>query len=302
MSKNAEAVVLASFVADSLALGAHWIYDTKKIDNEFGRVDRMSAPLPNSFHAGKAKGEHTHYGDQGLALLQSVANSKGFDLMHFSRKWREMFDDYDGYFDKATKETLRRFADGKPPAQAGSGSSDLAGAARIAPLVYRYRNDESGLIEAARAQTAMTHNHPEVIAAAGFLARATLAVLGGKPPVAAIREQAESQEALAGYIQKGLERAATDTREAIGEFGQMCETPAALPAVVHLIARYENDLEPALIENVMAGGDSAARGMAVGMVLGAHLGRDAIPKRWLSEMKTTGRIEALLQEIDSHRS
>jgi ADP-ribosylglycohydrolase len=72
--------------------------------------------------------------------------------------------------------------------------------------------------------------------------------------------------------------------------------------VVHLIARYENDLEPALIENVMAGGDSAARGMAVGMVLGAHLGRDAIPERWLSEMKTTGRIEALLQEIDSHRS
>jgi hypothetical protein len=42
--------------------------------------------------------------------------------------------------------------------------------------------------------------------------------------------------------------------------------------------------------------------MAVGMVLGAHLGRDAIPERWLAEMKTTGRIEALLQEIDSHRS
>ncbi|RLB33782.1 MAG: ADP-ribosylglycohydrolase family protein, partial [Deltaproteobacteria bacterium] len=36
---NDRAMVLASFVADSLALGAHWIYDTALIEKQFGRVD-----------------------------------------------------------------------------------------------------------------------------------------------------------------------------------------------------------------------------------------------------------------------
>jgi len=40
--------------------------------------------------------------------------------------------------------------------------------------------------------------------------------------------------------------------------------------VIHLIAKYENNLQDALIENVMTEGDSAGRGLLVGMILGAH--------------------------------
>ena len=47
----------------------------------------------------------------------------------------------------------------------------------------------------------------------------------------------------------------------------------------------------------MAGGDSAARGMAVGMILGAHLGHDAIPAEWLNELKAGNRITELLGRI-----
>jgi hypothetical protein len=44
MTTQATAMVLASFAADSLALGAHWIYDTAEIDRRFGRVDRLLKP------------------------------------------------------------------------------------------------------------------------------------------------------------------------------------------------------------------------------------------------------------------
>ena len=50
--------------------------------------------------------------------------------------------------------------------------------------------------------------------------------------------------------------------------------------------------------NVMAGGDSAARGLIVGMVLGAHLGMDAIPQKWLKDMKAYLQIAEMLSGID----
>jgi ADP-ribosylglycohydrolase len=67
--------------------------------------------------------------------------------------------------------------------------------------------------------------------------------------------------------------------------------------VVHLIAKYENDLREALIQSVMAGGDSAARGMIVGMVLGAHLGPESLPLELVSQLAVKEKIEALLDRI-----
>jgi ADP-ribosylglycohydrolase len=78
----------------------------------------------------------------------------------------------------------------------------------------------------------------------------------------------------------------------------MCEIPAAFPGVIHLIAKYETDLKTALVENAMAGGDSAGRGLLVGMVLGAYLGPEAIPPEWLHEMKARRRISDMLEKID----
>ncbi|MDH3950637.1 MAG: ADP-ribosylglycohydrolase family protein, partial [Deltaproteobacteria bacterium] len=91
MQDNARAMVLASFAADSLALGVHWIYDASKIANEYGRVETFIKPKEDSYHPTKDKGEFTHYGDQQLVLLESVAVKNGFDLNDFSERWQEFF-------------------------------------------------------------------------------------------------------------------------------------------------------------------------------------------------------------------
>jgi ADP-ribosylglycohydrolase len=77
----------------------------------------------------------------------------------------------------------------------------------------------------------------------------------------------------------------------------MCEIEPAFACVIHLIARYEENLSRGLIENAMAGGDSAGRGLVTGMILGAHLGLEAIPPRWLSELKAYDRIVELMHKI-----
>ncbi len=305
MKAQARGMVLAAFAADALALGVHWIYDTALIDRKFGRVTAFVKPSPPTYHPTKERGEFTHYGDQTLVLLQSVAECAGFDHDHFSRSWRKLFETYTGYFDGATKMTLKNLADGLSGAEGGSSSQDLAGAARIAPLAYCYRDDLSRLVESSRRQTALTHRAPEIVDGAEFFSTVAWKVLHGTRPAEALRRvaaEADLCKPIPEWVQAGIDSISEDTRTAIGRFGQMCEVAAALPAVVHLIAKYENRLEEGLIENVMAGGDSAGRGLLVGLVLGAHNGESAIPEPWIRDLKARHQIERLLTQIDSRRA
>ncbi|MBC2734647.1 MAG: ADP-ribosylglycohydrolase family protein [Desulfobacteraceae bacterium] len=296
------AIVFASLAADALALGAHWIYDTGQIDAQVGRVDTLRAPLPTSFHKTKTRGDLTHYGDQTVVLLNALAESGGFSEDVFARMWRELLAaDYNGYRDHATKETLKQFEEGRLLADIGSSSSDLGGAARIAPLVYFYRNDTDAMVAAARRQTAMTHRNTDVIDSAAFFAQVTAAVLGGQEPTAALQDVARlgfDRPPFKHWVSEGLGSHTRDTRAAIGQFGQACDVSAGFPGVVHLIAKYQDNPRDGLVENVMAGGDSAARGLLAGMVFGAYCGMDAIPQEWVADLNSRGVIERCLKGLE----
>jgi len=297
MDNHAKTMVMAAFAADALALGAHWIYDTELILKRFGRVDAFLKPGTDSYHPTKERGAFTHYGDQTLVLLESIAEKRGFDLFDFFDRWRARFETYTGYVDNATRVTLSRHAGGSGPEDPGSPSDDLAGASRIAPLVYAYRNDLDTLVKCAKAQTRMTHGDPLTIDSAEFFARVAFLVLHGTSPYKAMKQVAQEHfnaSHLSGWVAAGLASKGRDSVVSIAAFGQTCHTPEAFPGVVHLIARYQNDLKEALIQSVMAGGDSAARGMIVGMVLGAWLGPEAMPQQWLEDLRQKDYILGLM--------
>jgi ADP-ribosylglycohydrolase len=276
-------MVLASFTADAHALGAHWIYDTQRIAREIGRVETLLKPLPDSFHKNREAGGFTHYGDQTAVLLESLADRSGFHLDDFWHRWQDLFAGYDGYVDQATKATLRNIEDGKGPEDCGSFSDELAGAARIAPLVSFYAENPETLEEAVTAQTRMTHNNPIVVQCGLFFARTARGVLAGASPVASMEKEADGfpGSPVSEWVQKGIRSRDEESVEAILRFGQTCHAEQAFPSAVHIIARHEDNLKEALIQSVMAGGDSAGRGLLIGMVLGAHLGEDAVPRDWL---------------------
>ena len=301
MTDREKGMLLGSFAADALALGAHWVYNTRVIDKKFGRVDRFYDPV-TSYHTGKKRGDFTHYGDQALVLLESTAAGNGFEPNRFARTWRSFFASYQGYFDQATRETLEKMAAGTDLSACGSSSDDLGGAARIAPVVYACRHDAAALVAAARGQTRLTHNHATVVDAAAFLALTVYRVLNGQKPseamVAVLAEKFPGGP-VNTLVTAGLDSRSADTRQTIADFGQMCSVAAALPATAHLIARYEGDFRQALVENVMAGGDSAARGLLVGMVLGAAGGIPAIPPEWITGLNARDRIVALMQDLDA---
>ena len=299
-AKNAQSMIRASFLGDSLSLGAHWIYDQEAIKRKIGRVNTLLAPLPASQHASQQAGAFTHYGDQTLILMQSLAGCKGFDLQDFAARWRRFWEKAQSYRDQATKGTLANMQAGKGPEASGSQSNDLAGAARIAPLIYALGQDEQTLIQAARAQTAMTHADQNVVDSAEFFTRVVLEVFNGLRPVSAVEKAAAFSYAhlpVKKWVRTGLDAAAEESTTAIQDLGKTCHAPHAFPGTVQLIARHEDNLKEALVQCVMAGGDSAARGLLVGMVLGAFHGEAAVPAEWKQELQAGEEIESLLQDI-----
>jgi len=297
MNPKSKDAVLTSFVADALSLGVHWVYDTSEIDKKYGRLEGIVKPELAPYHMEKGKGEFTHYGDQMMVLLESVTSESCFDLDHFAGAWRELMESYGGYMDHASRETLDNGGSGRPAVKGGSSSEDLGGAARIAPLALYYQEDVDGFVAAARAQTGMTHNHPQVLDCAELFARTSVIVFQGESPSAALEKSVEAMSGaaeLGQMVRSGLESRSEDTRQAIGRFGQMCSVPTALPGTVHLIAKYEDNLKEALVENINAGGDSSARGMLAGFILGAYQGLETIPDSWFADMAAHKKICALL--------
>jgi ADP-ribosylglycohydrolase len=301
MTENRFAAAWAAFAADALSLGAHWMYDPDQIQSSKGRVESFSDPGPDSFHKNRKAGEFTHYGDQTRILLASLAERGEFDAKDFGERWRNTMSDYDGYMDKATKTTLANLSEGKTGADAASGSTDLGGAARMAPLVLRYSDDADALAAAAREQTALTHGSEEAVGAAGFLARTVHHVLQGTDPVAALRATAALDEfqptRFPDWVEAGIAAANQDSVSAIGHFGRACDTVMVFPGAVQLVAKYPEDLKEALVESVMAGGESASRGMMAGMILGAHLGVQAIPPAWIDELTHRKEIEGYIRRL-----
>jgi ADP-ribosylglycohydrolase len=302
MKDTVRNAVMASFIADAISLGVHWVYSVAKIREKYGRLDKMVPPELVPYHRGKSAGEFTHYGDQMMVLLESVAGRKRFDPEDFSRQWQDLFSSYNGYVDQATKATLDNLSSGSPPEKAGSGSSDLAGASRT-PVVFAAGSmDEQQLVAWARQQATMTHNSDDVINTSEWIARTALRLFEGQSASKAMLDSLNTMSKGSGLsglhraVDAGLESRNMDTGKAIESFGQMCALPAALPCAVHLVAKYENDFKEAMVENIMAGGDSSARGVLAGFLIAAHQGVGCVPQEWCNGMAAYERISTLITE------
>lgn len=284
-------MLMGSFVAESLSLGVHWIYDPSLLAQKFGYVTRYYAPGPDSYHPAKAAGDQGHVGDQALTLLDSLRQQGAWYPASFMFEWTKSWSGYEDYIDRATKTVLKNLHDGAEQFQAASNSDELAGPARIAPLMaFLARGSEDQVVRAAITQTRLTHASMEAEQAAVFFAKTSYRVLYGANLESSVRELAP-----AWAVELADAQLENDSVEAIGNIGRACPVKVALPAVIYLILKFGDNYEKAMSENAMAGGDNCARGLVLGLVLGAHHGASAIPERLLAGLNNRRRIESILR-------
>lgn len=282
--------LFGSLIGDAISLAAHWIYEPDEIRERFGRLRHFADPSSNPYHPDKEAGEFTHYGDQVLCLMESIALCDGFSMRSFERDWRRMWSGYEGYVDGATRNTLRN---------GRSDSADLAGPARIAPLlVALFEEDEEILHQAVVDQTSLTHGSPDAVDAARYFAVLTRALIEGedwdaaRERAAALPFQSLEFAAIEEAVREQLER---PPAEALDKLGRACSVADGFPATLYFLHRFRGSVNEALTENVMAGGDSAARGLVIGMVLGAHHGIGRIPEHWIQELHAHSTVSQWLE-------
>ena len=292
MKPSVYGAIYGALVADAFSLGGHWVYETSEIKKKFPTLEGFYDPM-TEYHGQKKAGDFTHYGDQCMWLLESISLEKEFSLASFSSRWKEYMSEYTGYIDGASKTTLENLNAGKSAIEAGSTSQDLSVVGRICPLALLYCDTQKEFEDAAVLQSKMTHDSPAVLETTRFFSQLLYLVLQGYTPknsVLAMLEESHDEK-IKIWMKTALASVEHDTTEAIKSCGQSCNVNGACPSALHLILKYENDYARAMKENVYAGGDSAARGMVAGMILGAYNGLEKIPQEWISALSNKNRIE-----------
>jgi ADP-ribosylglycohydrolase len=293
-----EGALWGAFCADAYALGAHWVYDCDAIEAAPLEWKSHNKPL-TTYHGDKDAGEFTHYGDQMLWLLESVAEHNGFDIDVFAGLWHARMQEYGGYVDGASKSTLAMLNEGAGHA----GSKDLSAAGRFAPLLYFYADDFKALLKAVAMQSAFTHSNAHVERSSLYFAEVAYHLLREDDLESVLVECArEYDEIIHAWVMAGVRSKEEPTRPAIAAFGKSCGVASGFPGVIHLLLKYQDDYETAIVENVKAGGDSAARGLIVGSLLGLRNGKGAIPKAWIDHLRHAGEIKTCMSMIDAYHA
>jgi ADP-ribosylglycohydrolase len=270
-------LVIPSLIGDAIALGPHWVYDPALIAERLGRCDRFHDPI-STYHPGKKAGDQTHYGDQTLWLVESLQTTGTWSSADYLKNWTRRWQTGTSYRDKATRSLLET---GLPYA-----SLELGGAARLAPLLsWLADRPQDERIRAAREQTTLTHASALASDAAEFITRTVDGLRSGLAFLPALQQAADEGRYLeldpASSISSSGEVPSDDPIAAVGSLGQACGTAQALPAVIYLARHLGEKPVDALTWNARAGGDSAARGLVLGLWLGARHGSDWIPPAWL---------------------
>ncbi len=210
-------------------------------------------------------------------------------------------------------EALKRNKDiGRP---AHNDSKGCGGVMRVAPIgmLFHARSqvDPSSRSEnLARAfdlgcdAAGITHGHPTGFLTAGVMAALVFELLDGTGLTTAIervipmlRQRDHHEETLVALQRaQSLHASSTEPDDAIQALGQGWIAEEAL-AIGVFCALQASNYESAVIMAVNHDGDSDSTGLIAGHLMGAMLGRSAIPERWLASLELRGVMEEIADDL-----
>ena len=288
MRNKRQDLLEAIFIADALSFGAHWVYSTDKLKEEYsGIIDEYRAPMAK-FHQGKKAGDLSHYGEQAFALLESLSKNKEFELKQFRDEWMQYLENNEMYMDHSMKDSLAKFKDSDT--LIGADNLEFGGIARSLPVFIENEIAKDDFLDLVH----LTHNGKIVDQTAKFVFNVMQEVLAGKDYKKAIRNNKDLNK----FIEDSFEKIGSKDKivENADDRGQGCSIEQGLPIVLDVVWNADNLLE-ALTLNIMAGGDTSARAMVIAAFMAADEGLDSIPEKLIDGFNKSKSVNELLLKI-----
>lgn len=83
-------------------------------------------------------------------------------------------------------------------------------------------------------------------------------------------------------------------------YGMPCAIYHQLPAAYYLAARFHDDFESAVLHAINGGGQNQARAILTGALVGAQVGLDQIPQRFLTGLERVAELIRLVKSVAAH--
>ena len=234
------------------------------------------------------------YGKQMLWLLEYITESKVYDPFVFGDIWKKNMQQHDEYIDKASSDTLVNLKSGRTYLGAGSASHDLSVVGRHAPIIFTLTGMDE-MLESIKFHTCLTHMSKEAIDASKYIAEVTLAMIYNLDISNTLQERAKFYgKEIEAEVEKGFSLKDKPFKMVLKTLGTGSDINGALALTVYLLLNHHEDFDTLLQQNLKAGGDSAARGMVAGMILGARYGFEKIVPKWIEEVKEYEALSRLI--------
>lgn len=280
-NSHEKSALVGALVADAAAMGLHWLYDQEQIarvaasgDVLFRSPDIQVYQGHKGYfaHAQRRAGDFSHYGEALMLFADLLENDQPYSIAAHRQLFLERFGpggSFIGYADRPTKALLAKILTEGDDLPEVSGSDDDQLPALIpVPAFFT-----AGLSEAeVQAAVQVSADNPVAVegAVAVFSCLKSLAS-GAEVPVALQAGAARTSGELASLLQQAMEMPDYNPLAAANQFGMPCHIPQGLPVVWHMLNRC-SDYETLVRDNVLCGGDSCGRAMALGSIAASAYG------------------------------
>ena len=329
MTAAQEGMLWGSQVSDALAMPAHWYYQRDAITRDYGVMGDYRTPTnphPDSilwrshyeplndrgeilheqavfwgkrgihYHQFLEAGENTLNAQLALMLAEQIKKQGGYIPSTFLEAYRDFMLTPGSHRDTYLEECHRRFfeahARGRALERCGAVDGHIGGLFSVAPLVALHKGSWPELRKIVRQQVAWTHRHEGVLKSAEVMARVLWAVHEGEPLREAVERHGNdffSARKASPWLHQ--EDAVVMDRH----FSAACYIEHAFPVTLYLAWKYADDFEAGLMANTHLGGDNCHRGMVMGAMIGAAVGKEGIPGPWIQELKAHQALAALTE-------